>query len=67
MTASNFMGEIAALSAALLWAISSVVYTRLGLKIPPLKLNLYKGIIAIAFIIPPYCQAKQSQMATISI
>ncbi len=51
MTASNFMGEIAALSAALLWAISSVVYTRLGLKIPPLKLNLYKGIIAIAFII----------------
>lgn len=48
---NNFIGEIAALSAALLWAISSVVYTRLGLKIPPLQLNLYKGIIAIAFII----------------
>lgn len=48
---NNFIGEIAALSAALLWAISSVVYSRLGLRIPPLQLNLYKGIIAIAFII----------------
>lgn len=48
---NNFIGEIAALSAALLWAISSVVYSRLGLRIAPLQLNLYKGIIAIAFII----------------
>ncbi len=47
---NNFIGEIAALSAALLWAISSVVYIHLGLKIPPLQLNLYKGIMAIAFI-----------------
>ena len=51
MIASGFIGEIAALSAALLWAISSVVYSRLGLKISPLQLNLYKGVIAIAFII----------------
>lgn len=51
MIVSNFIGELAALSAALLWAISSVVYSRLGLKIPPLQLNLYKGIIAIAFIL----------------
>ena len=48
---NSFTGEIAALSAALLWAISSVVYSRLGLKIPPLQLNLYKGIIAIALIL----------------
>ena len=47
----NFIGEIAALSAALLWAISSIVYSRLGLKISPLQLNFYKGIIAIALII----------------
>ncbi|MGB5636634.1 MAG: DMT family transporter [Waterburya sp.] len=47
----NFIGEIAALSAALLWAVSSVIYSRLGLKIPPLQLNLYKGLIAIALII----------------
>ena len=48
---SNYIGESAALSAALLWAVSSVVYGHLGLKIPPLQLNLYKGIIAIAFIV----------------
>ncbi|MEL6495098.1 MAG: DMT family transporter [Cyanobacteria bacterium J06623_7] len=48
---SNYIGEIAALSAALLWAISSVVYSRLGLKILPLQLNLYKGIMAIALIL----------------
>ena len=46
----NFLGEIAALTAALLWALSSVVYSRLGLNIAPLQLNLYKGIIAIALI-----------------
>lgn len=46
-----FIGEIAALSAALLWAVSSIIYSRLGLKIPPLQLNFYKGIIAIAFIV----------------
>ncbi len=48
---NNFIGEISALSAALLWALSSVIYSRLGLKIPPLQLNLYKGVLAIAFII----------------
>ncbi|MEO1004776.1 MAG: DMT family transporter [Cyanobacteria bacterium J06638_38] len=48
---NNFVGEIAALSAALLWAVSSVVYSRLGLRIPPLQLNLYKGLIAIAMIL----------------
>ena len=47
----NFIGELAALSAALLWAISSVVYSRLGVAISPLQLNLYKGIVAIALII----------------
>lgn len=48
----NYLGEIAALSTACLWAISSVVYTYMGRSIPPLFLNLSRGIIAIAFIIP---------------
>ncbi|MEM7592642.1 MAG: DMT family transporter [Cyanobacteria bacterium P01_A01_bin.83] len=48
---NNFIGEIAALTAALLWAISSVIYSRLGLRIPPLQLNLYKGLMAIAMIV----------------
>lgn len=48
---NNFIGEIAALSAAFLWAVASVVYTRLGVRIPPLQLNFYKGIVAIALIL----------------
>ncbi len=47
----NFKGEIAALSAAFFWAVSSAIYSILGAKISPLKLNLYKGIIAIILII----------------
>jgi drug/metabolite transporter (DMT)-like permease len=48
---TGFEGEIAALSAACLWAIASVVYGRLGERIPPLQLNLIKGIVAIAFLL----------------
>src|SRR5512147_1476317 len=47
---TNFTGELAALGAAFLWALSAVIYAHLGQKIPPLALNLSKGIIAIAFI-----------------
>jgi drug/metabolite transporter (DMT)-like permease len=46
-----FIGELAALGAAFLWAVSSVVYGILGQKLSPLWLNLSKGIIAIAMIL----------------
>ncbi len=46
-----FVGEIAALAAAFLWAASSVGYGRLGQRVPPLTLNLFKGTIAIFLII----------------
>lgn len=46
-----FVGEIAALAAAFLWAASSVGYGKLGQRIPPLTLNLLKGAIAILLII----------------
>ncbi|AFZ35427.1 protein of unknown function DUF6 transmembrane [Stanieria cyanosphaera PCC 7437] len=48
---TDFPGEIAALTAACLWAVASVVYGLVGQKIPPLLLNFIKGIIAIAFIL----------------
>lgn len=48
---TEFQGELAALSAALLWAIASVVYARLGKQVSPLVLNLTKGAIAIALLI----------------
>ncbi|MDP8963547.1 MAG: DMT family transporter, partial [Cyanobacteriota bacterium] len=47
---TNFGGELAALGAAFLWALSAVIYAHLGQKIPPLLLNLSKGVIAIALI-----------------
>ncbi|MBV6621765.1 MAG: DMT family transporter [Rivularia sp. (in: Bacteria)] len=48
---TDFSGEVAALSAACLWSIASVVYSKLGARIPPLQLNLIKGIIAIALFL----------------
>lgn len=47
---TNLGGELAALGAAFLWALSAVIYADLGQKIPPLVLNLSKGVIAIAYI-----------------
>ncbi len=47
---ANFQGEISALFAALLWAISSVLYSRLGQTMLPIQLNLTKGVIAIALL-----------------
>lgn len=43
-------GQIAALMAAFLWALSTVLFGRLGKSIRPLPLNLAKGLIAIALI-----------------
>jgi drug/metabolite transporter (DMT)-like permease len=48
---TDFQGEIAALSAASLWAVASVIYGWLGKRIPPLQLNLMKGVVAIAFLL----------------
>lgn len=41
-----FTGEFAALSAAFCWAAATAIYGRVGVKIPPLQLNLIKGAIA---------------------
>jgi drug/metabolite transporter (DMT)-like permease len=46
----TYTGELAALVAAFLWAASSTIYALLGQRIPPLKLNFVKGLIAIALI-----------------
>lgn len=44
-------GEGAALGGALLWAIASVMYARMGQRIPALVLNFSKGAIAITLIL----------------
>lgn len=46
-----FQGEIAALSAAGLWAFATLMFGRLGKQLSPLVLNLIKGSMAIGFIV----------------
>lgn len=48
---TDFSGELAALTAACLWAVSSVIYGRIGQRIPPLELNILKGAIASALLV----------------
>lgn len=48
---TEFRGELAALTAALIWAGASVIYTGVGRYLPPLLLNLAKGLIAIVLIL----------------
>ncbi len=48
---NHFTGELAAMSAALLWAIASVFFHQLGTAIPPVALNFYKGLVALSLLI----------------
>jgi len=47
---TRFGGEIAALSAAALWAAAAIFYGRARERIPARELNLIKGILAIALL-----------------
>lgn len=51
MLLTTYRGEIAALSASMIWAIASVVYTGVGRTLTPLLLNLIKGLIAIVLLV----------------
>jgi drug/metabolite transporter (DMT)-like permease len=48
---TDFRGEIAALSAALLWALASFLYAGLGKRMSPLWLNLTKSTVAVGLIL----------------
>lgn len=48
---TDFRGEVAALGAALIWAIASFIYVYLGKQFPPLVLNFAKSSIAIVLIL----------------
>jgi drug/metabolite transporter (DMT)-like permease len=47
---TNFTGELAALAAAFVWALSSTIWQRVGQQIPAVVLNLLKGAIALLFL-----------------
>jgi len=48
---SEFKGELAALTAACFWAVASVLYSRAGANVPPIVLNLIKGLVATALLL----------------
>jgi drug/metabolite transporter (DMT)-like permease len=48
---ANFMGEIAALGAAFVWALASTIWQRVGQQIPAVVLNLLKGAIALFMLL----------------
>lgn len=45
------MGELAALAAAFVWALSSTIWQRVGQEIPAVVLNLLKGAIALFMLL----------------
>lgn len=48
---TDFRGEFAALAAAFLWAVATLAFGRAGRDVPPLELNLVKGIIACGLLL----------------
>ncbi|HEY9815300.1 MAG TPA: DMT family transporter [Candidatus Obscuribacterales bacterium] len=44
------IGELAALTAALIWAVASSIYASLGKQVSPLALNLSKGLVAVTLV-----------------
>lgn len=54
------IGELLALLTALLWAVSSIIYSRVGKFIPPLELNFLKGLCALALVALALLLGRQS-------
>lgn len=47
---TEFGGELAALAAALLWAVATLFFARAGQQLRPLRLNLTKGVLALGML-----------------
>ncbi len=46
MVMAGYQGELAALSAAFLWAVAALLFEQIGRRVHSLEINLLKGIIA---------------------
>jgi len=44
------MGEVAALGGAFLWAVASIIYTRVGRAVGPAEMNLLKNVVALVML-----------------
>ncbi len=55
-----YLGEILSLLAALVWAVSVVLFRLSGRKLPPLSLNFFKNIVAACLFLLTLAIARQS-------
>jgi drug/metabolite transporter (DMT)-like permease len=46
------LGEFLSLASALTWALGVILYKRLGERLPPLSLNLYKNLLVLSALLP---------------
>lgn len=46
----TFTGAAAALSAAVLWAFSAILFEAISLRLSPARLNFYKGMVAVVLL-----------------
>jgi len=46
----EYRGESAAIGVAFFWASATVIFRRVGKDVPPLELNLLKGVIGVALL-----------------
>lgn len=46
------LGEFLSLASAMAWAFGVILYKRLGERLPPLSLNLYKNLLVLAALLP---------------
>lgn len=60
---AQVQGELAALTASLFWAISSVLFNKLGKTIRPIEMNLLKGILAILLLIATSFLLKEQSLS----
>ena len=55
-----YLGELLSLLAALVWAVSVVLFRLSGRKLPPLSLNFFKNIVASCLFLLTIAVARQS-------
>jgi len=52
MVAFPYLGELLSILAALFWAVGVVFFKLAGDRIPPLSLNFFKNMLAVALLLP---------------
>jgi drug/metabolite transporter (DMT)-like permease len=66
-TQGQYVGEMAALTAAFLWAAATLMFGALGRQLSPLVLNAVKGIFAMGFIVITLAVRQATSEASVNL